>query len=84
MEIFAKQQDRPLRHFHKNGTSSTQINGTIIKRLGEIGMKNFINNVRAMKKNHPDLFGQFFFGITMAMLSAIQAIAILLYLCFYL
>lgn len=47
-------------------------------------MENFIDNVKAMKKNRPDLFGQFLFGITTAMLSAIQAIAILLYLCFYL
>lgn len=47
-------------------------------------MKNFVNNVRAMKKNHPDLFGQFLFGIVMAMLSAIQAIVILLYLYSYL
>lgn len=41
-----------------------------------------LNNLKLMKKNHPDLFMQFIFGIAIAFLSSMQAIVILLFLYF--
>ncbi len=42
-----------------------------------------LNNLKLMKKNHPDLFMQFIFGIAIAFLSGMQVLMLLLFLCFY-
>ena len=36
-----------------------------------------------MKKNHPEAFGQFLFGITMAILSFLQIVAVVLFCVFH-
>lgn len=47
-------------------------------------MKNISKQIKYMKDNRPELFQQFIFGTTMAFLSAMQAISLFLYLCFFL
>ncbi len=47
-------------------------------------MKKMFKQIKYMKDNRPELFQQFIFGVTMAFLSAMQSIALLLYLCFFL
>lgn len=43
-----------------------------------------VKQIKKMKRNRPDLYRQFLFGIAMAVFNVITAIALLLCLCFYL
>lgn len=40
-------------------------------------MKKVLNQIKFMKKNRPELFQQFLFGIAMVALSLLQAVAVL-------
>jgi hypothetical protein len=56
----------------------------ILSIIEGIAMKKMFKQIKYMKDNRPELFQQFIFGVTMAFLSAMQSIALLLYLCFFL
>lgn len=41
-------------------------------------MKKMFKQIKYMKDNHPELFQQFIFGVTMAVLSFLQIVSVLL------